>query len=303
MNSALEEACVFDCGSDAIVGVLNMPAHPSVDFALLIVVGGPQYRVGSHRQFVLTARSLASVGVPVLRFDCRGMGDSEGNAPGFQSLCPDIRAAIDYLFRKMPGLAGVVLYGLCDGAAAALICAVNDPRISGLILCNPWVRSTEGEARAYLKHYYVQRFLQRSFWSKLLSGRFDYHASFRGLLQMLQRAGGNPVTKTDSTATGFVLAMLKSMQTFAGPVLLLISGRDLTAQEFQDLCRKDSDWRRAIARANVTALELPEADHTFSMRASLECANDHCAKWLRTRMPQRSNQGFGRPANAKVVQN
>ena len=41
---------------------------------MLIVVGGPQYRAGSHRQFTLLARDVAATGVPTMRFDYRGMG-------------------------------------------------------------------------------------------------------------------------------------------------------------------------------------------------------------------------------------
>jgi len=67
----------FGCEDISLVGVLHAPeAAPSLGF--VFVVGGPQYRVGSHRQFVLLARDLASHGAAVLRFDCRGMGDSGG---------------------------------------------------------------------------------------------------------------------------------------------------------------------------------------------------------------------------------
>ncbi|MEO6566032.1 MAG: alpha/beta fold hydrolase, partial [Casimicrobiaceae bacterium] len=81
----------------------------------MIVVGGPQYRVGSHRQFALLARALARVGIPALRFDYRGMGDSEGDRRSFDEIDADIAAAIDTLCREAH-LARVVLWGLCDGA-------------------------------------------------------------------------------------------------------------------------------------------------------------------------------------------
>src|SRR5690349_24048098 len=53
---------------------------------VLLVVGGPQYRVGSHRQFALLCRRLAGRGVPALRFDYRGMGDADGAARTFESV-------------------------------------------------------------------------------------------------------------------------------------------------------------------------------------------------------------------------
>jgi len=65
---------------------------------VLIIVGGPQYRVGSHRQFVLLARHLAAQGIPVMRFDVRGMGDSKGKPRNFGQLDDDLRAATDCFF-------------------------------------------------------------------------------------------------------------------------------------------------------------------------------------------------------------
>lgn len=52
-----EHALLLPCGQDTLVGVLSLPDAPS-NTAVVIVVGGPQYRVGSHRQFVLLARAL-----------------------------------------------------------------------------------------------------------------------------------------------------------------------------------------------------------------------------------------------------
>jgi len=73
----VEEALVFDCGGSSLIGVLSGAAL-AAERGVLIVVGGPQYRAGSHRQFTLLARHLAERGVPTLRFDYRGMGDSDG---------------------------------------------------------------------------------------------------------------------------------------------------------------------------------------------------------------------------------
>ena len=50
----VERALTFDCCGERLVGVLAEPAAFS-KLGLVLVVGGPQYRVGSHRQFVLNA--------------------------------------------------------------------------------------------------------------------------------------------------------------------------------------------------------------------------------------------------------
>ncbi|MGZ5200780.1 MAG: hydrolase 1, exosortase A system-associated, partial [Telluria sp.] len=86
-----ERALAFPCGGDWLYGVASLPAQAGA-CGVLIVVGGPQYRAGSHRQFTLLARSLADAGIPAMRFDYRGMGDSDGGVRSFESVDEDIRA-------------------------------------------------------------------------------------------------------------------------------------------------------------------------------------------------------------------
>src|SRR5882762_1917682 len=117
-----EHALVFDCGGESLFGILSAAELPA-GRGVLIVVGGPQYRVGSHRQFTLLARHLSECGVPTLRFDYRGMGDSEGEVRTFERVDVDIRCAIDRFFAGVPGMKDIVIWGLCDAASAALFYA------------------------------------------------------------------------------------------------------------------------------------------------------------------------------------
>ena len=81
--NVVERALTFDCCGERLVGVVSEPALAG-KLGVVVVVGGPQYRVGSHRQFVLFARRLATEGVAVLRFDYRGMGDATGRPRQFE---------------------------------------------------------------------------------------------------------------------------------------------------------------------------------------------------------------------------
>ena len=100
-----------------MVGIVCLPAAVPMqdDIGMLIIVGGPQYRAGSHRQFTLLARYLAARGIPSLRFDYRGMGDSEGDARNFEDIADDVRSAVDALTEAVPGVRRVVSGGQRHG--------------------------------------------------------------------------------------------------------------------------------------------------------------------------------------------
>jgi exosortase A-associated hydrolase 1 len=255
-----EAVIPMSCAGERLVGVLHRPDTPG-DVGVVIVVGGPQYRAGSHRQFTLLARDLARHGHAVLRFDARGMGDSGGDYPGFEHLGPDIAAAVDALHAAIPGLRGVVLWGLCDAASAALMYAHRDRRVLGMVLLNPWVRSEATLARTYLRHYYVARLFSRDFWAKLLSGRL---ATGR----VLGDLAGNVRSGTTSApaAGGFVAQMREGLASYAGPVLIVLSGNDYTAAEFTSVA-EGPEWQRALGRSGVTRHTIASANHTFSTAA------------------------------------
>ncbi len=232
---------------------------------VLVVVGGPQYRVGSHRQFVLMARCLAEAGFPVLRFDARGMGDSDGDFPGFEHCVDDISAAIDAFHEHQPGLRKLVVWGLCDGASAALLylhTRKGDPRVCGLCLVNPWVRSAGTLAMARSAHYYRERIRSLDFWRKLFNGGVSPQA-LHGWWKTRRLAKAQSVGKAGG-ASSFQEQMRDALVHFEGLTLLALSGRDLTAQEFLQATEQDAVWQAALGRSTVSRMVFTSADHTFS---------------------------------------
>jgi len=286
-----EQALAFECEGEPLLGVLN-GGGASASRGVLIIVGGPQYRAGSHRQFTLLARQFAQHGVPVLRFDYRGMGDSAGDTRTFERVDHDIRCAIDRFFAAVPGLRDVVIWGLCDAASAALFYAHQDTRVSGLVLVNPWVHTEQGAARVYLRHYYLQRLFQGSLWRKIASGEFSVRRAASAFTKAIADAfsggrsagpGGNPPGADPARATGipFPERMEEGLRRFRGRVLLILSGKDFTAQEFKDLTAASRGWRRLLGEARVTRHDLAEANHTFSRRDWREQVARWTAEWIR----------------------
>jgi len=292
-------ALTFACHDQQLVGIYSRPEEAGPR-GVLIVVGGPQYRAGSHRQFALLARHLAAQGFPVLRFDYRGMGDSEGEARSFDDIDADLRSALDHFFSIAPGMQEVAVWGLCDAASAALFYAQSDPRVTGLVLVNPWIRTAQGQAKAYLKYYYLQRLLQPDFWKKLLRGRFDARRAAASLMQQMRTARrtgpGNEASTLSpvgaemgadigadigaNAAASLPQRMLAGMQNFRGRVLIILSGQDLTAREFADVTGASVQWKKLLQKPQVSLRDFPAADHTFSCRAWRDQVASWTADWL-----------------------
>ena len=282
-----EHAFSFACAGEALVGIVSMPDGAAADTGVVVIVGGPQYRAGSHRQFTLLARAVASAGFAVLRFDVRGMGDSTGARRDFEAVSNDVAAAIDALQQQLPAVRRVVLWGLCDGASAALLYlhATNDPRVRGLCLANPWVRTEAGLARAHMKHYYLQRLRQPEFWRKVLSGRVAskaagelWHNLSRSLARDDGHGTGRPIA---SPAAPFQERMADAAAGFRGKLLLLFSGDDMTAKEFLEHIQQDMRWRSALGRDGTSRCDFAHADHTFSDRDLLGTLLQSTTNWLR----------------------
>uniref|UniRef100_UPI0028C40373 hydrolase 1, exosortase A system-associated n=1 Tax=Accumulibacter sp. TaxID=2053492 RepID=UPI0028C40373 len=311
----VEEAVLFSLGDDCLPGIVARPQTPLADArakrgeeaapaglvngsstdrlgdtrqhrascGVLIVVGGPQVRVGSHRQFLLLSRRLASEGYPAMRFDCRGMGDASGAMRSFEEISADIGAAIEAFQRSCPTLRRVVLWGLCDAASAALLYvqATADERISGLALLNPWVRSETSLAQTHIKHYYGQRLLEGEFWRKLLSGKLEILASLRGLLNTVLLARRSRPQRT-ADMLSFQDRMAEGWRRFSGGLLLVLSGQDYTAKEFLEFTATNPAWTGLIEQARVRRIDLADADHTFSSRAWRAQVEEETLAWLDT---------------------
>jgi exosortase A-associated hydrolase 1 len=271
----IEQPVIFSCDQRRLIGIVCLPER-TADTAVLIVTGGPQYRAGSHRQFTLLARQLAEQGIASLRFDYRGMGDSEGEMRTFEQVHEDLSAASDTLIQRIPEVLHVVIWGLCDAASAALHYAHTDPRISGLVLLNPWVHTPSGAARIRLKHYYLTRLMQASFWKKLLSGNVAVRQSAGDLTASIQR-----VTATNIDDQGdYIERMLTGLQQFQGRVLIVLSGNDLVAKEFISLTRQDARWQKACGRPYIRQQHIAEANHTFSSQQWRNQVATLTVQWL-----------------------
>ena len=187
---------------------------------VLLVAGGTQTRIGSHRMFERLARGLAQAGFPCLRFDRRGVGDSEGEDPGYADSFDDLAAAAAALRSEVPELERLYGFGLCDGATL-LALRGGEAGLDGLILANPWLVEADADspARAAIRRRYRDRLLSREGWKKMLSGSI----SLRNLLKGISKAAA---PAQPSELAGKVAAGLRDHRL---PAQLLLARQDATA--------------------------------------------------------------------------
>lgn len=282
MNAYRELGVVFKCGENRLVGIAAIP-EAAADIGVLILVGGPQYRVGSHRQFTLLARSLAEAGFASLRFDYTGMGDSEGGEQEFDKTKEDISAAIDALFETVPGICRVVLWGLCDAASSAMIFAHSDARVTGMILLNPWVHKGEYSPDVKLAHFYAPFVFSKDQWGRLLSGKIKLIPSVKELaadaLALVSKRSAAVFRRTPSRS--YIDDMLDGVQCFHHDILIVLSEADLTAREFSTLIAQEKDWKAVTSRPTITVKTVLEADHTFSQKSWTQQVSQMTIDWLR----------------------
>ena len=269
----IEQGIVFNSNGKQLIAIEHLPApvtiisdQQAIKKGVIIVVGGPQTRVGSHRLFVSLARTLAKQGVTVFRFDYSGAGDSEGELSTFTEIQHDIDAAIDTFQKRHHDITELALWGLCD-AASAILLYLNEHRqqskIKQLFLVNPWVRQTQTEAKAYLRSYYIKRFFSKNFWQKLLTGKVEAKTALTEIQGFHQQSqASHDVDKQDT----FVMQMLEGLSQFQGKCNILLSGNDLTADEFKLLVKSNKHWRAVMARDTINSQTINQADHTFSQR-------------------------------------
>lgn len=272
-----EAAINFECNDTNLIGILHGTHLSAATVGVVIIVGGPQYRLGSHRQFVLQARDFATLGIPCFRFDYRGMGDSEGDSRDFREIEDDIQAALNAFQDTLPNIEKFVLWGLCDAASASMMYAATDKRVCGMVLLNPWVRNENSLAQAYVSDYYPSHISSKQFWRKLFSGKINlFHAITQFLHNIIQAT-----QRTDTSDTTYIDKMLHGLQQFAGESLVILSGEDLTAGEFKNLVSANKQWQTAMRSQRVTVQHLKQANHTFASQVWRDQVSQWTCNWLK----------------------
>ena len=271
-----QRALGFSCQGSRLVGIVDVPERP-LSRGVLVLTSGQQYRVGGHRQFTLMARMLAPRGIAVMRFDCRGAGDSEGTARSVDQIDADLHAAMKEFFLQIPEMTEIVIWALDGAATAAGLFAHTDPQISGLVLLNPWMREPDTSRTSLFPHLRA-RFGELGFWRKIAGATSGAGTGAGAGTDNTTAAAMGEHVRADLRAIALDSALplqqrvIASLSCFTGHTLVVLGGADPLAHEFAELLDKhDTRCRRVM---------IAGANHSFASREWRDEVAETSANWI-----------------------
>ncbi len=134
----MKEAKVFiPCDGLRLEGLLSVQEALPVRGGVVLCHPHPLYG-GEMDNPVITTAAEAAVeeGFQTLRFNFRGVGESEGVHADGVGEKDDVRAAIDFLSSRVDG-ASLILVGYSFGAMVGLPVGIEDARVKGVVAIAP----------------------------------------------------------------------------------------------------------------------------------------------------------------------
>lgn len=135
-----ETPLLFGPVGEELFGMLHLPDQVARPCGLVLCHPFGEEKLWAHRVYVAFAREMARRGIPALRFDYRGNGDSAGEfaASSLSTAVADTQRAIAELASRT-GVSRVVLAGLRFGAIVASQVAEAREDVDALLLWAPIV--------------------------------------------------------------------------------------------------------------------------------------------------------------------
>ncbi len=282
---AIRERAV-QLGPRGLVGVISETAIPNVaDCPWLVVLNaGIAPRGGPGRLGVRLARCAAQCGLPALRFDHGGLGNSPGRwTPGafHDQAFTELGEVLDAL-ELHESARRFVLVGLCSGAATAWTRAAVDERVVAIALLNPRRLNSDPEWNAealnvgWTRNYLARSLFRVDSWKRALSGRIQY----RRLAAVMLGAFARKLTPSQRAAAvdEQLAEQLHRILERGVRVLLAVSKGDHALDQLARVLSHSDSF--GALKDRVERIEVEGADHTFTVRANQTPLLAALERWL-----------------------
>jgi hypothetical protein len=270
-----------------LFGMLHEPVIRRADLACVLLSPGVKMRVGPGRLYLRLTELLLELGVPVLRFDCHGLGDSEGTLPEEQlrdvygqieigRFVDDTIDAMNWM-QQRTSVSRFVLSGLCGGAITGLLAAAKDARVAGLLALGltPLIVSPTADPSRYMTggqlnsigRTYLQKLVRPQSWLRLMTLRTDFRLLWRSLsVLLLGRKPATAVVTADDNASPLFPPAFFSMLRSSRRMLLIFGGSDRLEWEFEEKFVARHREQLAPFQGGYDVHTIPYANHVLSFR-------------------------------------
>jgi alpha/beta superfamily hydrolase len=287
-----------------LFGVLHTPERTSsTGLGVVLLSPGVKMRVGPQRLYLRLTRLFISLGIPVLRFDFYGLGDSEGvleedllrdvyNHIEVGRFVDDTLDAMSWM-EEHAGTKRFILSGLCGGAITGLLAGARDPKVAGLLSLGitPVLASRSANTATYMTsgqldqigHTYLKKVWSPKAWLRLLTFRTDYRLLWRSVEKRMRGGGPPPAAaeppREDNANPLFPPAFFQMLST-RRPMLLIFGGADRLGFEFEEKFVARHRERLAPLQDGYQVHTVENANHVLSFAEWQQEMTEVSSRWL-----------------------
>jgi pimeloyl-ACP methyl ester carboxylesterase len=274
----------FDTDGGPLFGILSEPLVTEPGRVCLISQNsGALRRTGQCRMWTDMCRRWASRGVPALRVDLNGIGDSSGRFVSNEDRQRDdetrtiaYRLAIADELERESVANEFVSIGLCLGAYWELKAAVRDPRLRGTVLLNQTAFDSTDEQKRERSRRWALSPLRYAFRPLPGQPRLWHPETMKNVVRGVFLTVRGAFSAAERSQVAPAVSQFDSLSATGTRVLMLFSEPELLYRQMQNngLVKMLPRWPR------IELEELPTKDHDLRPLQIQELVNERADRFI-----------------------